>query len=103
VGKAALFGSLLSAAIDFAALAGDHFWGHGSSGDIGPSFFLTLLFILSVPSMVVAKVTRIDDTFLAGFAHTLAFGLLVNALLGAIVFGAVAAFWQFLVKGSHEN
>ena len=92
---AALFGAGLFAAVTGCVEAiHDHFWGHDADAS------LALNLVLSIPTLVAWHFTGLEHST---FGQSLAFGFIVNGLLGALFFAISTAFWQFIVKDGHEN
>ncbi len=96
--KAAAWGGGAFAAITVAALVGFHFW---------PAGFFGLILLLGVPTTLLISPTGFQGLGPNAVAEEvliiyLSF-LVVNAVIGAVVFAVAGAFWQFVLKNPYEK
>jgi hypothetical protein len=70
----------------------DWMWRHGHLSKGADDFFVGLAWMLALPAAAVTPPGR-----------ELANPYLVDGILGALVFGGIAAFWNFAVKGGFTN
>jgi hypothetical protein len=91
---AAILGAVFSCGLILVVNRGGEIWGHGQRGDIGPAFFQGLAIILSIPAVSLSPF--LDHTIFGN-------PYVVNGILSAFAFAAIAAFWQFIVKADKKN
>ena len=82
---------------------GAHLWMHGKSGDFAPDFFLGLSFLTAAPAFYTLRALGFDPTHISGLLNSFAFACIVNTFCGSLLFGLLATFWQFILKGDNEN
>ena len=93
VSKAALWGVALS--LGFSLLAS-----HPGQG--GDGLFWCLIFL--VPTAILSNILGLETTpGWRSFANSFTFMVVANVLVITFVFIVFACFWQFVVKGGHEN
>jgi hypothetical protein len=67
-------------------------WGHGTGETSVGAYFLGISLLLASPAVNLESATGIHIN-----------PVLLNCLIGAVLFALVAAFWQFLIKGDYEQ
>src|SRR4051812_13217742 len=91
--KAFIFGCFTFWAITLGIWGGAHVSMHGHGGEFWPELFFGLVLIAATPALLVQKVLGLEGTPLV---NSNTFALLINGLLGGLLFVAPMAIWQFL-------
>lgn len=88
--KAAFVGAVFADALIVIANVAYDIWGRGHQGPL-KEFVRSFGLLLAIPSALVSGENRLVSPYI------------VNGLLGALLFAAIAFFWQFLMKGDNEK
>jgi hypothetical protein len=86
--KAALWGALLSAIVNFVA------WCLAANNSLD----LGTMFLFAMPTSFVQQIMGLNSAPQDSFFNSSIFAFLVNILFGSIVFALIAAIWQFVIK-----
>src|SRR5438552_16900868 len=67
-------------------------------GSIRHNFSLDMSIMIALPVVFVTKVVGLPDNLV----NSEPFAIIVNGLLGALLFSLLAVLWQFVFKGNNE-
>ena len=66
-------------------------------------FPLELRFLIGAPVLLLKQILGLNQAPANSFVSSNTFGVIINSLFGAFLFGVPAVFWQFIVKGDNEQ
>ena len=85
--KAALWGAVLFTVVSVVIVMFDHFFGGN------------FLYLLDIPTECLNHFTGWEHASATNYVNSNTFPVIVNGLLGAILFALIASFQQFIMKG----
>ena len=100
--KAAIWGAVIFGSITIVLVAADHFIGE-QSGDFWVDTIFGLLLIVGTPTLAVKHIIGLDRASADSFASSSTFGVIVNALPGAMIFACAATVWRFIKKIEYDE
>ena len=101
--KSAIWGAFSLATITGIVFIAGHLWMHGRKGDFLPDFLFGCQLIVCVPAVLVAELLGFYDAPADSFLSSKAFVVIVNGLLGPVIFPVFRLFWRYIVKGNNDN
>src|SRR5262245_47580625 len=99
---AAIIGAVIFASVTGAVIIADHYVG-GPAESLRVNLTQALMFVIWIPAMLMRAVIVPDAPISGNFISSNAFAVLVNGILGAVVFSCVAGIWHRLKKANEND
>jgi hypothetical protein len=72
-------------------------------GAITHYFSLDMSILIASPVFIATQLLGLNKESTGKLMNSDLFAIIVNGFLGVVVFGIIASFWQFLLKGDNEK
>jgi hypothetical protein len=101
--RSALWGAVLFVALTVAPPICLRYFGEGKSLEQWwPGLFFTLCLVVALPAIFLERALGLEGTAIASAINKYPVALVVNAVLGALVFGIIRLGWEIVTKENHD-